>query len=103
MGWNPSFATGANASVVAPPGSENPHIPSSEGLAVINPREKKDRRWAQDIPGVNKVAPGQGWFWSALTAGKHSYRTYRPRMGAQTASQRISGSCKARKEKSKGR
>ena len=60
MRWNPSFATGANASILAPPDDDSNRIPSSEGLAVIDPKAKKDRRWAQDIPGVNKVAPGQG-------------------------------------------
>ena len=60
MGWKPSSATGANASVLAPRDSETNKIPSSEGLAIIDPKQKKDRRWAQDTPGVNKVAPGKG-------------------------------------------
>lgn len=60
MGWDPRFATGANASVLSAPRVESNDFPSSKGLAEIDPRAKKDRRWAQDIPGVNKVAPGQG-------------------------------------------
>lgn len=60
MGWDPRFATGANASVLSAPAPDSKYIPSSKNFAEIDPKAKKDRRWAQDIPGVNKVAPGQG-------------------------------------------
>lgn len=73
MGWKPQMATGANASILSQPGDEGSYNPSSEGLAVIDPKAKKDRRWAQDVPGVNKVMPGQGKDWER----KQRAREYR--------------------------
>ena len=86
MLWDPRFATGANASAVVPSSSEKDGIPSSVGLAQIDPKAKKDRRWHQDIPGVNKVAPGHGWSNIRFYTSQGLMSVRRQGMGAQTAS-----------------
>ena len=91
MLFDPRFATGPNATALSLPTDEKP----------ISTR--KDRKGAQDIPGVNKVPPGQGSRQNQEQSEKILTKLFRQRMGAKAASSRISGSCKAREEKSKGR
>ncbi|KAG7007121.1 hypothetical protein G7Y79_00011g030190 [Physcia stellaris] len=61
MLFDPRFATGPNATALSLPTDEKP----------ISTR--KDRKGAQDIPGVNKVPPGQGKEWER----KQRAREYR--------------------------
>lgn len=92
MLFDPRHATGPNAT-----GLNQPDATGLNQPAISYTKLKKQS--VQEIPGVNKVPPGQGWWCVRIRVNGKLMVMSRSGMGEEAASSRISGSPQTREEK----